>query len=391
MLRGCLVLRDGRVRCATIDHMSFFQDLLSKGQQLIKSATPLNSVVGIDIGTSAIKVVQLKREKGKILLETYGELGLGSYANESLGKVVTLTSETIAQAVVDILREANVTTKAAVFSIQSQATLVFLIELPEVPESEVAQIIPNEARKYIPVPLSEVSLDWYIVPKKETYTEEQAAAASRKMMEVVVVVVRNETLAQYREITTQSGTETKGQEIEVFSAIRAAFHREIAPTMVVDYGAGTTKISIVEYGVVRAYHVINRGSAFTSEALARSMGIDFEKAESLKRTIGMIPTAGQEKVGEAIQADTQYIINEIQSVLLQYERTSHKAVTKIILCGGGAALPGFLEKVNESFGVETVYGDPFSKAEYPEFMEPVLKKAGPEFTVAMGLALKDFI
>jgi Tfp pilus assembly PilM family ATPase len=71
--------------------MSFFQDILSKGQQLIKSAAPINSVVGIDIGTSAIKVVQLKRESGKILLETYGELGLGSYASEKTGKVVTLT------------------------------------------------------------------------------------------------------------------------------------------------------------------------------------------------------------------------------------------------------------------------------------------------------------
>ncbi len=371
--------------------MSFFQDLLSKGQQLIKSAKPINSVVGIDIGTSAIKVVQLKREGGKILLETYGELELGSYASEKSGKVVTLAPDVIAKAVIDILREANVTTKSAVVSIQSQATLIFLIELPEVPEIELAQIIPNEARKYIPVPLTEVSLDWYVVPKKETYSEEQAAGGVRKIMEVVVVAVRNETLSQYRDISAKSGIETRGQEIEIFSAIRSVFHREISPTLVVDYGAGTTKVSIVEYGVVRAYHVINRGSAFTSDALARSLGIDFDKAEEVKRTIGMVPTEGQEKITEAITADTQYIINEIQSILLQYERQSHKAVTKIILCGGGSSLPGFLEKVTESFGVETVYGDPFGKAEYPEFMGPVLKKAGPEFTVAMGLALKDFV
>ncbi len=371
--------------------MSFFQDLISKGQQLIKSAKPINSVVGIDIGTSAIKVVQLKRESGKIILETYGELGLGAYANEKTGKVVTLPAESIAKAVGDILREANVTTKTAVLSIQSQATLIFLVELPEVPESELVQIIPNEARKYIPVPLTEVSLDWYVVPKKETYSEEQKSEGVRSMMEIVVVAVRNETLSQYRDIGIKSGIETRGQEIEIFSAIRSVFHREISPTLVVDYGAGTTKVSIVEYGVVRAYHVINRGSAFTSEALARSMGIDFDKAEALKRTVGMINGEGQEKIVEAIIADTQYIINETQTILLQYERSSHKAVTKIILCGGGSMLPGFLEKVSESFGVETIYGDPFSKAEYPEFMSPVLKNAGPEFTVALGLALKDFI
>jgi type IV pilus assembly protein PilM len=371
--------------------MSFFQDLIKKGQNLIKFSPSVNSVVGIDIGTSAIKVVQVKREGGKILLETYGEIGLGSYANDKSGKVVTLAPEVIAKAVADLLRESNVTTKIATLSIQSQATLVFLLDLPEVPESELAQIIPNEARKYIPVPLTEVSLDWYVVPKKETYAEERNKEGVRSMMEVVVVAVRNETLSQYRDIATKSGITLHGEEIEVFSAIRSVFRREIAPTLVIDYGAGTTKVSIIEYGVVRAYHVINRGSAFTSEALARSMGIDFDKAEELKHTVGISGVGDQAQVAESILADTQYIINEAQTILLGYERQSHKAIAKVILIGGGSLLPGFDKKVAESFGVETIYGDPFGKTEYPEFMEPVLKKAGPEFTVAMGLALKDFI
>ncbi len=373
--------------------MSFFQDLIQKGQGLIGSALKgsVNSIVGIDVGTSAIKVVQLKRQGGKITLETYGELGLGSYANEKAGKVVTLQPDVIATAIKDILKEANVTTKVAVLSIQSQATLIFLVELPEISEKELAAIIPNEARKYIPVPLTEVSLDWYIVPKKQTYEEEQAAAGTQPKMEVVVVAVRNETLSQYRDISTKAGIETRGNEIEIFSAIRSSFHREIAPVMVVDYGAGSTKISIVEYGVVRAYHVVNRGSAFTTESLARTLSIDFDKAEELKRSVGMTAVAGQERVAESATTNTQYIINEVQTILLQYERQSHKAVTKIILSGGGSAMPGFLEKVAQSFGVETVFADPFDKAEAPEFMRPVLQKAGPEFTVAMGLALKDFL
>jgi type IV pilus assembly protein PilM len=362
-----------------------------KSKNLIKFASPVNSIVGIDVGTSAIKVVQLKREGGKIHLETYGELGLGTYANEKLGKVVTLTPDQIATAIKDILREANVTTKSAVLSIQSQATLIFLIELPHVKESELAAIIPNEARKYIPVALTEVSLDWYVVPQKQTYAEEQTAGLNPPKIEVVVVAVRNETLSQYRDIGQKAGIETRGSEIEIFSAIRSVFHREIAPVLVIDYGAGTTKVSIVEYGVVRAYHVINRGSSFITESIARTMNIDFDKAEELKRTVGMNQVVGQEKITESAAANTQYIINEIQTVLLQYERQSRKAVTRIILCGGGSSMPGFLEKMVESFGVETVYGDPFEKAEAPEFMKPVLVKAGPEFTVAMGLALKDFI
>jgi Tfp pilus assembly PilM family ATPase len=87
----------------------------------------------------------------------------------------------------------------------------------------------------------------------------------------------------------------------------------------------------------------------------------------------------------------QYLINEIHTVLLQYERQSHNAITKIILCGGAAHTLGFKEEVTASFGVETVLGDPFDKVDAPEFMRPVLKEAGPEFAVATGLALKDFI
>lgn len=379
------------IKYGILFYMSFFQDLLSKGQNLLNFTSSPTSMVGIDIGTSAIKVVQLKREGGKILLETYGELGLGSYANEKAGKVVTLAPDVIATAVKDILKEANVTTKSAVLSIQSQATLIFLIELPEVPESELATIVPNEARKYIPVPLTEVSLDWYVVPRKQTYEEEQASIGQKKKMEVVIVAVRNETLAQYRDIAGKSALDSRGSEIEIFSAIRAVFHREIAPTMVIDYGAGTTKVSIVEYGVVRAYHVINRGSAFTTDAVSRALGVDFDKAEELKRTIGLTSTPGQETLVETIATNTQYILNETQTILLQYERQWGKAVTKIILSGGGSSLPGFLEKVHEMFGVLTVYGDPFDKSEAPEFMRPVLVKAGPEFTVAMGLALKEFL
>ena len=358
---------------------------------MLKFSRPVNSIVGIDIGTSSIKVVQLKRNQGKISLETYGELGLGSYANEKSGKVVTLAPDVIATAVKDILREANVTTKSAVVSVQSQATLIFILELPQMKDSELATVIPNEARKYIPVPLTEVSLDWYVVPTKETYAEEQAAKGVREKMEVVVVAVRNETLAQYREIATKSEIDNRGTEIEIFSAIRAVFHREISPTLLIDYGAGTTKVTVVEYGVVRAYHVINRGSAFTTESIARSQNIAFDKAEELKKAIGIIPSEENKDIVDSITTNTQYVINEIQAILLQYERASQKAVTKIILTGGGSMLPGFFEKIKESFGVETIFGDPFDKAEAPDFMRPVLKKAGPEFTVALGLALKDFL
>lgn len=368
--------------------MSFITDMFSKVSSVLPGKST-NSVVGIDIGTSSIKIAQVKLSGGKIELETYGELSLGAYANQEPGRATTLAPDVIAKALGDLLRESNVTTRAAALSIQSQATLVFILEIPQVSQAELATLIPNEARKYIPVPLTEVALDWYVVPEKVTYAEE-AAADARKKMEIVVVAVRNETLSQYKQISELAKLDVRGEEIEIFSAIRSAFHREISPTLVIDYGASTTKVSVVEYGVVRAHRVINRGSSFVTDALARSMNIKFEQAEALKKTVGMTQVAGQETVAETIAADTQYIVNEIQTALLEYERSSHQAVTKIILAGGGSAMPGFKDKIQATFGVETVMADPFSKTEAPAFMQPVLAKAGPEFTIAVGLALKEF-
>lgn len=372
--------------------MSLFNDLINQGKKLISFSNTINNVIGIDIGTSTLKAVQVKRESGKIILETYGELALGPYAQEPAGKVVTLTAETIAQAMNDLLREANTTTKNVVFSIQSQATLVFVISLPKVSESELAQIIPNEARKYIPVPLTEVSLDWYVIPEKQTYTQEEESEIHSKKptMEIVVVAVRNETLSQYKQIAEHAQVILHGEEIEVFSSIRSLFHREIAPTMVIDYGASTTKVSIIEYGVVRAYHVVNRGSAFMTESLARALSIDFQTAEEKKRKEGIALEASAE-IRDALTSSAQYVISEIKAILLQYERQSQKVVTKIFLTGGGSQLKGFQELVHKEFGVDTVYADPFDKVDAPEFMRPVLKQAGPEFSVALGLALRDFL
>src|SRR3989344_3130059 len=118
------------------------------------------SVLGIDIGASAIKIVQLKRKGGKAILETYGALSLGPYAKVEIGRATNLPVETVITALTDILREAKTTTKRGGLAIPFGASLMSIIEMPMVPEKQLAQMIPIEARKYIPVPISEVSLDW---------------------------------------------------------------------------------------------------------------------------------------------------------------------------------------------------------------------------------------
>jgi type IV pilus assembly protein PilM len=134
----------------------------------LKNLTPSageGSVLGIDIGASSAKVVQLRISRGMAVLETYGEIALGPYAQQPIGKVVRLPPEKIAEALTDLMKEANVTAKTAGLSVPFSSSLVSVIDLPKVDAESLKRIIPIEARKYIPVPVSEVSLDWFVLPE----------------------------------------------------------------------------------------------------------------------------------------------------------------------------------------------------------------------------------
>ena len=124
------------------------------------------SVIGVDIGSSSVKVVQLKKHRGKAVLETYGEIALAPYAGLDVGQVTNLPSEKIAEAIKDILKEANVTSLISGVSIPFKSSLVSLIELPKASDDELKEMIPLEARKYIPVPISEVTMDWWVIFRK---------------------------------------------------------------------------------------------------------------------------------------------------------------------------------------------------------------------------------
>lgn len=343
-----------------------------------------SSVIGIDIGSSSLKVVQLKKDQGRVILETYGAVALGPYAEQKAGELPTLSTDQIAQAFADVCKEANITSLHAALSLQSQASLIFVLRLPaSVKESQYNTVIPTEARKYIPIPLTEVSLDWWVIPEQE-YTGQDTTSGTR---EVLVVAVRNTTLAEYRDIAKASHIDAGLFELEIFSIIRSSFSHELEPVLVVDFGARSTRVAIVEYGIVRVFHTVNRGSHALTQNLATSLSMDFSKAEELKHTEGLL--ASDPKVTQVINTSVGYIFSEINSVLLQYEREYHKSVGKMIIAGGGARMPGFLDKVRSEFQFPVEPSVPFEKTVYPEFLKQILSQVGPEFSIAVGLALKQ--
>ncbi len=408
-----------------------YMALLDSLTQLFKPRE--QSVIGIDIGSSAIKVVQLRRKKGRAVLETYGELAIGPYGGVEIGRVAQLSGEKLIEAFNDLLRESHVTTKSGGLAIPLASSLITFITVPSVNEKQLAEMITLEARKYIPVPINEVMLDWSIIPKDETLPEDtdsvsvqaqpvpvtvrnaevqtpanaatqgqnqsqsQPQAQSQvqaqtqstgNTTEVLVVAIHNESLTGYQTLMNRIGVTTSFFEIELFSAVRAVLERGVQPQMIVDMGAGSTKLYIIERGILRASHIINRGSQDITLAISKSMGIPVNEAENLKRVYGLQGGPEYKELAEVITLNLDYIFYEANRVLLNFQRKHNKAISKVFLTGGGVLMKGFVDLAAQSFQSEVVYANPFSKVETPAFFADQLKEAGPEFAIAIGAALR---
>jgi type IV pilus assembly protein PilM len=360
------------------------------------------SVLGIDIGSSSIKVVQLRKKGARAVLETYGELSLGPYAGVSVGMATNLTQDKIVEALHDLLteKEVNVTTNLCALAIPFASSLMSVIEMPEVATKDLADMVPIEARKYIPVPITEVSLDWSVIPRSgngsETADEpappqEKSSFAKKALptIDVLIVAIHNQTIARYTDIVAKNNLKASFFEIEIFSTMRSVIDENIAPVMIFDMGAATTKLFIVERGILKVSHTINRGSQDMTLAISKSFGIPEDKAEVMKRQMGIVDkTSEGVSVARVGTLTLEYIFEEANRIVVEFERKYNKAVSKIIMIGGGSSLKGLNDYAKKGFQTEVVSGEPFSKVVTPAFLEEILRQTGPQFAVSVGLALR---
>lgn len=368
--------------------------ILGKFSGMLKSSSS-GSAVGIDIGASAIKVVQIKKEGGKAVLETYGSLSVGPYAEGQVGQVVPAGQEQLVLALNDLFKEANVSTKNVAISIPASSSLIFLVELPpNVAERDLPNIIQTEARKYIPVPITEVSLDWWLIPNRleDGMTDDSPKVSGEEIKssstKVLVAAIHNDTLAKYQGLIADAKLESDFFEIEMFSNVRAVTGKDLSTIMLLDIGASKTKVSIVDRGVIQDFHIINKGSQDITTAIATGLQISFSDAELIKKQYGLTENLKNPKATEITKSTLDYIFFEVNNVLLNYEKKYNKTISKVILTGGGVMLRGFMDVAVSKFGTEVSLGNPFSKIQSPAFLENVLAESGPEFGVAAGLALR---
>ncbi len=358
---------------------------------------PEQSVIGVDIGSSSLKIVQIKKRKGRAVLETYGELGLGPYNKLSVGQIVNMTPKEIALVIQDLIKEAEITTLKGGMSIPLKLSLISLIDVPTVTESELATMIPLEARKYIPVPINEVTMDWFVIPTpRDTSLEfiqsdddaKRQIEESQKRTHVLMVAIHNQVLSNYTSIVNETKLQTNFFEVEAFAAARACLAGETGPVMIIDFGASGIKIYIIDNGLLISSHTINRGGQDITFSISKGLGVTFDHAEHLKRSLGKGNVADEQEIMELIAIHEDYAVSEIKTVMTAFQKKFNKTLTKVLLAGGGSNLKGFLELMQKSFDCPVEYSLPFSKVETPVFLQETLRSTGLTFAPAIGLALR---
>jgi type IV pilus assembly protein PilM len=356
------------------------------------SKKPKQSVLGVDIGSASLKVVQLGKQKGKIILETYGEIALGPYAEVEIGRATKLTPEKIAEALTDLMREANVSTMDSAMSIPMRSSMVSVITLPQMSEKQIAQMVPIEARKYIPVPIQEVALDWFVIPKIESDGQllKNKEGKTVPATEVLTVAIHNDVLSNFSSVVAKSGLNTSFFEIEMFATVRSVIDvsDNTMPIIFFDMGASATKLYISERGIVRESHIINKGSQDITLNISKALSVNVEYAEKLKRNFGNNNSEQDQKIGEIVDLTLGPIFSQANATILSYGRKYNKTISKMILVGGGCLLNGMIERATKKIGIPVEIGNPFERTQAPAFLQDILKETGLAFSTAVGLALR---
>lgn len=341
------------------------------------------SFVGIDIGISSAKIVQLRKESERAILETYGELKTGGYFKKAEtgfeGGFLRFLDSEIAGFISDLLREANVTAKDAVIAIPAVSSFITMIDFPKATPKEIASAVPFEARKYIPIPISEVALDWEIVLDGDDSDRTR----------VLILAVPKEVINKYKRIAELVKLNIRSLEVETFSLVRSLISHDRRTSAVINLGSQSTTVAIVDKSVVHLSANISKGSSAISLSLARGLEITFERADNLKQEIGLSEKIEEKEISGIIYPIIDSIFSEIERIINVYNRKNVRKIERIILTGGGAGLKGLTDYTAKRFGLEASKGNPFSRVIYPAFMQPIIKEIEPTFAVAVGCALRE--
>jgi len=346
------------------------------------------SYLGVDLGATSIKIVELKDEGGRPRLLTYG------YSEQTSGypeKEFTETPEKAIDLIKKICAKSRTVSKQTVAALPSASVFSSVINIPALVGKDLGSAVQWEAKKIIPLPLEEMILDWKVLNPEEPPTVPGTPVTTQKTTQVLLTAAAKNLVKKYLDIFKGAGLNLVSLETETFALIRSLIGVDKSTVIVVDMGAASTAISIIENGVPFLNRSLNIGGLTITKEIAASLGTDFNQAEQLKYDVG-ISGAAEGGVPKIIERALSMLLNEIKycsNVYQSQESARGRRVEKIILTGGGALLPNFSEYLSSALNMRTYIGNPWARVIYPEEMRPILDQIGPKFSVGIGLAMRE--
>jgi len=338
--------------------------------------------IGVDIGTSSIKIIEL--EKGKnINLTNYGVLGADYFHGRDIRVrekgSLSIDEPKISQAINSILKEAQIKTKQAYFSIPDFASFFTSFELPQMPENEIPEAVKYEAPRRIPLPISDVVLDWQLIkggPSKD----------GKIPLRVLLVAVPNDVIEQYQRVAQAAGLKIQALEAEVFAVMRSLvkYQDKTGVVCLIDIGERSTTINIVSQGILKISHSFDISGEDFNRVLSEALSVDIKKAEIIKRMYGITPE--HKSLQNLVKPLASAIVEKTKSIFDEIYLQDKERVGKIILSGGGAILPGFIDYFHDSLDIPMEIANPFLDINYHPTLETALKRLSPSFTIAVGMA-----
>jgi type IV pilus assembly protein PilM len=336
---------------------------------------PDESCLGIDIGSSSIKVVELKHEGGQIKLSTYG-------FSESFNDLDQTEPKKIAAIINKICQEAGVTSRKAISALPTFSVFSSIINLAGMGKKDLASAINWEAKKVIPLPLEEMILDWKKI-------ENSDPAGDKNNTKILLTGAPRVLVKKYIDVFKSAQINLVSLETETFAFIRSLLGNDKSTVMIVEIGAKTSSFNIVERNIPILNRSIDVGGWTITKAISNNLNIGLERAEQFKYDLGISSTdAADNTIPKTIVESISPIINEIKYALSLYQGKSDKKVDKIILSGGSALLVNFTSYLSKILNINVLAGDPWAKVSCPVDLMPLLDEIAPRMAISIGLALR---
>ena len=353
------------------------------------------ALLGVDLGTTGLKVVELAPDAGRVRLVTYG------YADIPYGGDASALSidepKKLAEVLRGIIKASGMKATKAVASLPAQSVFHAIISIPA-PKSakeDIRPLVETQAGKLLPLPVAEMIIDSHIIDKdflpKEgapAPTADAPAEQKVKTVRVQVTAAPKALVEKYLAVFALAKIELISLETEVFALMRSLIGKDNAKTMIVDIGGDRTNILIAERGVPYLTRGIKSGGGAVTQALSGAMSIGLPEAEATKKDLAL--SAGQ-AMPPAILAAIKPLLHEVKYALdinLQENTQQPKPVDKVILTGGSAALAGIDAAMTSTLNMNVYIGDPWARIATPPESRAVLDEVGSRLAVAIGLAMR---